>query len=64
MNITFASITGILAWVGGNHVKYLGNDEKLPYVLKGNLYHYFSYTGKQYKLSMTSERDLGEHTWK
>lgn len=60
-NITFGSISGIIAWTGRNQpVKYMEGSEKLPYVYHKNLYHYFSFDGKQYTLVMTSERDLQE----
>lgn len=58
--ITFGSISGILAWTGRNQVKYMEGSDKLPYVYHKNLYHYFSFDGKQYILIMTSEKDLQE----
>ena len=59
--LSFGSISGILRWVGNNQaVKYMEGSEKLPYVYFRNLYHYFSFDGKQYQLVMTSERDLQE----
>lgn len=60
VSISFASITGIMAWVGGNHVMFLDGDEKLPYCLKNGMYNYFGYDGKQYNLIMKSDRDLQE----
>lgn len=58
--ISFGSISGIIAWTGRNQIQYVGGSEKLPYVLKDKLYHYFTFNGSQYVLSMTSERDLQE----
>ena len=59
--LSFGSISGIIAWTGCNQaVKYMDGSEKLPYVYFRNLYHYFSFDGKQYQLVMTSERDLQE----
>lgn len=55
--MTFTSITSIMAWAKAT-VQYLGGDPKTPYVLKGNMYQYFSYDEGQYKLFCTSERDL------
>jgi len=41
-------------------VQYLGGDPQTPFILKDNLYHYFSFQdeGGTYKLFATSERDL------
>jgi len=40
-------------------VQYLGGDPRTPFILKDNLYHYFSQDERgTYKLFATSERDL------
>lgn len=58
MSISFPSITSIMSWAKAT-VMYLGGDPKAPYVLKDNLYHYFSQdVGGDYLLFCTSERDL------
>ena len=59
-SISFGSIASILRWTGKNDVRYMEGSEKLPYVYHKNLYHYFSFDGKQYQLVMTSEHDLQE----
>lgn len=55
----FTSITQIISWAKAA-VQYLGGDPKTPYVLKNNIYQYFSFNAeeKQYILFCTSERDL------
>ena len=55
--MTFPSITSIIAWAR-SQVHYLEGSELSPYVLKGNMYHYFSLGGGQYTLFCTTERDL------
>jgi hypothetical protein len=55
---SFGSLSGILAWTGRNKLQYVGNDEKLPYVLKDKLYHYFAFDGQKFNLVMTSEKEL------
>lgn len=59
MSISFPSVTSIMSWAK-SAVMYLGGDPKTPFILKDNLYHYFSYQddGGIYKLFATSERDL------
>lgn len=58
MSISFPSITSIMSWAKST-VMYLGGDPKTPFILKDNLYHYFSQDeGGTYKLFATSERDL------
>lgn len=55
--ITFPSVTSISGWAKST-IQYLEGSEKLPFVLKGNLYHYFSLRDGQYYLFCTSLQDL------
>ena len=53
----FSSVTQIMSWAKAT-VQYLSGDPNTPYILKDNLYHYFSQDAGQYKLFCTSTRDL------
>ena len=55
--MTFYSISSIVYWAK-SQVNYLGGSDLAPYVLKENLYHYFSFVDGQYVLFCTTERDL------
>lgn len=58
MSTTFTSVTQIMSWAKAT-VQYLGGDPRTPFILKDNLYHYFSQDERgTYKLFATSERDL------
>ena len=57
--VSFQSVTSISGWAKSS-IRYLGGAPEAPYVLKGNLYHYFSYRDGIYTLFATSERDLNE----
>lgn len=55
---TFTSPTSILAWAGAQQGHRFGD---AWYVLKNGLYYYFAkYPNGEYKLIMTSEKDLGD----
>jgi len=56
----FLSVSSISGWAH-NRIQYLDGSELLPYVLKGEFYHYFSFCDGQYTLFATSERDIQEN---
>ena len=58
--ITMHSVSSLIGWSDGILVQYLGGDESLPYVERGGYFYYFALTGKDYVLSMWSERNLGQ----
>lgn len=61
MSISFPSIGGLCLWADsfGGWLDENPVDRNLPYVIKGNLFHYFGFDGENYNLVMMSEKDLG-----
>jgi len=55
--VSLPSVTSISAWAR-NRVRYLGGSELLPYVLKDDMYYYFSLVDGEYVLFCTTIRDL------
>lgn len=58
--LSFAGITNIIYWAANtaNQVRFVGNDNDLPFVCKDQEYYYFAFDGKKYNLVMVSSRDL------
>jgi hypothetical protein len=56
----FQSVSSIISWSGGSQIRYVGNDNNMPYVEKQGTFYYFARQSQSepYRLVMESSRNV------